>query len=164
LIEVAEALHMHNAFMKRAIELSLENVRSGRGGPFGCVIVKDGAVIAEGVNEVTASNDPTAHAEILAIRRAGQKLGSFELAGCDLYTSCEPCPMCLSAIYWSRIEKIYFANLSADAAKIGFDDSAIYAEIKRPAGQRKIEMIQMLREHALVAFHAWETQPGKIPY
>jgi Cytosine/adenosine deaminases len=161
---MTDVLHMHNAFMKRAIRLSLENVRSGRGGPFGCVIAKDGDVIAEGVNEVTASNDPTAHAEIIAIRRASQKLACFELAGCDLYTSCEPCPMCLSAIYWARIEKIYFANLSADAAKIGFDDSAIYAEMKRPAGQRKIPMIQMLREDALAAFHAWETQPGKIPY
>jgi guanine deaminase len=161
---MTEALHKHNAFMKRAIELSLENVRSGRGGPFGCVIVKDGTVIAEGVNEVTASNDPTAHAEILAIRRASQKLGCFELTGCALYSSCEPCPMCLSAIYWARIERIYFANLSADAAKIGFDDSTIYAEMKRPAGERKIPMIQMLREEALAAFHAWETQPGKIPY
>jgi guanine deaminase len=161
---MTENLAMNNGFMKRAIQLSLENVRSGRGGPFGCVIVKDGTVIAEGVNEVTASNDPTAHAEILAIRRASQNLGSFELAGCDLYSSCEPCPMCLSAIYWARIEKIYFANLSADAAKIGFDDSAIYAEMKRPAGQRKIPMIQMLREDALAAFHAWEMQPGKIPY
>jgi guanine deaminase len=161
---MTKALHKHDGFMKRAIELSLENVRSGRGGPFGCVIAKNGNVIAEGVNEVTASNDPTAHAEILAIRRASQKLSSFELTGCDLYTSCEPCPMCLSAIYWARIEKIYFANLSADAAKIGFDDSAIYAEMKRPPGQRKIEMIQMLREDALAAFHAWETQPGKIPY
>lgn len=164
MIEDDEALHMHDAFMKRAIELSLENVRSGRGGPFGCVIARDGVVIAEGVNEVTASNDPTAHAEILAIRRASQKLSSFELAGCDLYSSCEPCPMCLSAIYWARIEKIYFANSSADAAKIGFDDSAIYAEMKRSPEQRKIPMIQMLREDALAAFHAWETQPGKIPY
>ena len=161
---MTENLAMNNNFMKRAIQLSLENVRSGRGGPFGCVIVKYGAVIAEGVNEVTASNDPTAHAEILTIRRASQKLGLFELAGCDLYTSCEPCPMCLSAIYWARIERIYFANLSADAAKIGFDDSAIYAEMKRPPEQRKIPMIQMLREDALAAFQEWETQPGKIPY
>jgi guanine deaminase len=161
---MTKALHKHDGFMKRAIELSLENVRSGRGGPFGCVIAKNGNVIAEGVNEVTASNDPTAHAEILAIRRASQKLSSFELAGCDLYSSCEPCPMCLSAIYWARIEKIYFANSSADAAKIGFDDSAIYAEMKRSPEQRKIPMIQMLREDALAAFHAWETQPGKIPY
>ena len=161
---MTEALHKHNAFMKRAIELSLENVRSGRGGPFGCVIARDGDVIAEAVNEVTASNDPTAHAEILAIRRASQKLGCFELTGCALYTSCEPCPMCLSAIYWARIERIYFANLSADAAKSGFDDSAIYAEMKRPPTQRKIPMIHMLREDALAAFRAWEKQPGKIPY
>lgn len=150
--------------MERAIQLSLENVRSGRGGPFGCVIAKDGDLIAEGVNEVTASNDPTAHAEILAIRRASQKLGCFELAGCELYSSCEPCPMCLSAIYWARIERIYFANLTADAAKIGFDDSAIYAELKRPPAQRRIQMIQMMREEALAAFREWETQPGKIPY
>jgi tRNA(Arg) A34 adenosine deaminase TadA len=150
--------------MERAIQLSLENVRSGRGGPFGCVIAKDGDLIAEGVNEVTASNDPTAHAEILAIRRASQKLGCFELAGCELYSSCEPCPMCLSAIYWARIERIYFANLTADAAKIGFDDSAIYAELKRPPAQRRIQMIQMMREKALAAFREWETQPGKIPY
>ena len=161
---MTNSLAVNNGFMKRAIQLSLENVRSGRGGPFGCVIVKDGAVIAEGVNEVTASNDPTAHAEVLAIRRASQKLGCFELSGCNLYTSCEPCPMCLSAIYWARIEKIYFANFSADAAKIGFDDSAIYAEVKRPAEQRTIPMIQMLRDDALSAFRAWETQPGKIPY
>jgi tRNA(Arg) A34 adenosine deaminase TadA len=150
--------------MERAIHLSLENVRSGRGGPFGCVIAKDGDLIAEGVNEVTASNDPTAHAEILAIRRASQKLGRFELAGCDIYSSCEPCPMCLSAIYWARIERIYFANLTADAARIGFDDSAIYAELKRPPAQRRIQMIQMMREEALAAFREWETQPGKIPY
>jgi tRNA(Arg) A34 adenosine deaminase TadA len=161
---MTENLAMNNAFMKRAIQLSLENVRSERGGPFGCVIVKDGALIAEGVNEVTASNDPTAHAEILAIRRASQKLGCFELSGCNLYTSCEPCPMCLSAIYWARIEIIYFANLSADAAKIGFDDSAIYAEMKRPPEQRKIPMIQMLREEALTAFRAWEDHPGRILY
>jgi tRNA(Arg) A34 adenosine deaminase TadA len=161
---MTETVNTDNPFMERAIQLSLENVRSGRGGPFGCVIAKDGDLIAEGVNEVTASNDPTAHAEILAIRRASQKLGCFELAGCELYSSCEPCPMCLSAIYWARIERIYFANLTADAARIGFDDSAIYAELKRPAAQRRIQMIQMMREEALAAFREWETQPGKIPY
>jgi tRNA(Arg) A34 adenosine deaminase TadA len=161
---MTETVNTDNPFMERAIQLSLENVRSGRGGPFGCVIAKDGDLIAEGVNEVTASNDPTAHAEILAIRRASQKLGCFELAGCELYSSCEPCPMCLSAIYWARIERIYFANLTADAAKIGFDDSAIYAELKRPRAQRRIQMIQMMREEALAAFREWETQPGKIPY
>jgi tRNA(Arg) A34 adenosine deaminase TadA len=161
---MTEPVYRDNPFMERAIQLSLENVRSGRGGPFGCVIAKDGDLIAEGVNEVTASNDPTAHAEILAIRRASQKLGCFELAGCELYSSCEPCPMCLSAIYWARIERIYFANLTADAARIGFDDSAIYAELKRPPAQRRIQMIQMMREEALAAFREWETQPGKIPY
>lgn len=161
---MTEPVYRDNPFMERAIQLSLENVRSGRGGPFGCVIAKDGDLIAEGVNEVTASNDPTAHAEILAIRRASQKLGCFELAGCELYSSCEPCPMCLSAIYWARIERIYFANLTADAARIGFDDSAIYAELKRSPAQRRIQMIQMMREEALAAFREWETQPGKIPY
>jgi tRNA(Arg) A34 adenosine deaminase TadA len=161
---MTEPVYRDNPFMERAIQLSLENVRSGRGGPFGCVIARDGDLIAEGVNEVTASNDPTAHAEILAIRRASQKLAGFELAGCELYSSCEPCPMCLSAIYWARIERIYFANLTADAARIGFDDSAIYAELKRSPAQRRIQMIQMMREEALAAFREWETQPGKIPY
>ena len=155
---------MGNAFMARAIQLSLENVRSGLGGPFGCVIVKDGNVIAEGANQVTAMNDPTAHAEVLAIRRACQKLRGFELRGCDLYTSCEPCPMCMGAIYWARMNKIYFANLSADAAKIGFDDSAIYEELTQPHAQREIPMIQMMREEALAAFHAWQEKPGKILY
>lgn len=153
-----------NAFMARAIRLSVENVRAGRGGPFGCVIVKDGSVVAEGVNQVTATNDPTAHAEVLAIRRACQKLGCFELRGCDLYTSCEPCPMCLSAIYWARIDRVYFASLAADAAKIGFDDSAIYGEIAKPRSERKIPMVQMMREESLATFRAWEENPGKILY
>src|SRR5271156_6950215 len=134
------------AFMARAIQLALENVRSGRGGPFGAVVVKDGKVVAEAANQVTATNDPTAHAEVLAIRQACQKLGLFELKGCALYTSCEPCPMCLGAIYWARIDKIYFGNLAADAAKVGFDDSAIYAEIAQPHAEREIPMIQMMRE------------------
>ena len=155
---------MDNVFMARAIQLAVENVRSGRGGPFGCVIVKDGSVVAEAANQVTATNDPTAHAEILAIRQACQKLGSFELTGCDLYTSCEPCPMCLSASYWARVDKIYFASLAEDAAKSGFDDSAIYVEIAKPHAQRQIPMIQMMREEALTAFRAWEENPGKIPY
>ena len=150
--------------MVRAIQLSLDNVRNGRGGPFGTVIVKDGGVIAEAVNQVTATNDPTAHAEVLAIRQACHKLNRFELRGCELYTSCEPCPMCLGAIYWARIDKVYFANLAADAAKIGFDDSAIYADITQPHSQREIPMIQMMREEALAAFRAWEENPGKIPY
>ena len=155
---------MDNTFMARAIQLSVENVRSGRGGPFGAVVVKEGSVVAEGVNQVTAMNDPTAHAEVLAIRQACQRLGFFELRGCVLYTSCEPCPMCLGAIYWARIDKVYFGNLAADAAKIGFDDSAIYAEITQPHAEREIPMIQMMREEALTAFRAWEQYPGKIRY
>ncbi len=155
---------MDRAFMARAIELSLENVRSGRGGPFGCVIAKEGAAIAEGVNQVTATNDPTAHAEVLAIREACRKLGFFELRDCDLYSSCEPCPMCLGAIYWARIRKVYFGNLAGDAAKIGFDDSAIYGELTQPHAERVIPMIQMMREEALAAFREWEKHPGKIRY
>jgi guanine deaminase len=155
---------MHNAFMARAIQLSLENVRSGTGGPFGAVVVKGGKVVAEGVNRVTATNDPTAHAEVLAIRAGCERLRCFELHGCDLYTSCEPCPMCLGAIYWARISKVYFGNRASDAAKIGFDDSAIYAEISQPHAQREIPMIQMMREEALAAFQLWEELPGKVPY
>jgi tRNA(Arg) A34 adenosine deaminase TadA len=155
---------MDNAFMARAIQLSLENVRSGQGGPFGAVLVKDDKVIAEGANQVTATNDPTAHAEVLAIRQACQKLGHFELRGCDLYSSCEPCPMCLGAIYWARIDRVFFGNLAADAAQIGFDDSAIYAEITQPHALREIPMIQMMRDEALVAFQAWEKHPGKTLY
>jgi len=150
--------------MARAIQLSLENVRSGGGGPFGCLVVKEGTVIAEGVNQVTAKNDPTAHAEVLAIREACQKLLCFELSGCELYTSCEPCPMCLGAIYWARISKVYFGNLATDAAKIGFDDSAIYAEITKPHAQREIPMIQMMHKEALAAFREWQEHPGKILY
>jgi tRNA(Arg) A34 adenosine deaminase TadA len=155
---------MDNAFMARAIQLAVENVRSGHGGPFGCVVVKDGNIVAEGANQVTATNDPTAHAEVLAIRLACQKLGHFELRGCELYTSCEPCPMCLSAIYWARIDKVYFGSLAEDAARIGFDDSTIYREIAQPHSQRKIPMIQMMREEALMAFRAWKENPGKILY
>jgi tRNA(Arg) A34 adenosine deaminase TadA len=155
---------MDKLFMARAIELALENVLSGRGGPFGAVVAKDGSVVTEGVNQVTATNDPTAHAEVLAIRQACQQFRCFELRGCDLYTSCEPCPMCLSAIYWARIDKVYFASLAEDAAKVGFDDSAIYREIAQPLGQRKIPMVQMMREEALAAFRVWEENPGKILY
>jgi tRNA(Arg) A34 adenosine deaminase TadA len=155
---------MDNPFMARAIQLSVENVRSGRGGPFGAVVVKDGGIVAEGVNQVTANNDPTAHAEVLAIRDACHKLNLFELKGCDLYTSCEPCPMCLGAIYWARMDKVYFGSLAEDAAKIGFDDSAIYEELSQPYSQRGIPMIPMMREEALAAFRAWEENPKKIPY
>ncbi|MGB7281173.1 MAG: nucleoside deaminase [Candidatus Acidiferrum sp.] len=155
---------MKNAFMARAIELSIESVKSGRGGPFGAVIVRDGTIVAEGVNRVTSMNDPTAHAEILAIRQACEKLGVFELRDCELYTSCEPCPMCLGAIYWARLARIYFANTAEDAAKIGFDDSFIYGELREPLSRRRIPTIQMMREEALAGFRAWVEKPDKIPY
>ncbi len=155
---------MHNPFMARAIQLSLENVTSGRGGPFGAIVVKDGAIVAEATNQVTASNDPTAHAEILAIRHACQRLGTFDLDGCEIYSSCEPCPMCLGAIYWARLSRVYFANSDSDASRAGFDDSFIYRELAQPIAQRKIPMIQMMREEALAAFRAWEKNPNKIDY
>jgi tRNA(Arg) A34 adenosine deaminase TadA len=155
---------MGNPFMARAIELSIENVHSGRGGPFGAVIVKDGAMIAEGANQVTSTKDPTAHAEILAIRAACANLGAFELQGCEIYASCEPCPMCLGAIYWARLSRIFFASGAADASRIGFDDSLIYREIAQPPMHRSIPMVQMMREQALAAFRAWEEKPNKIIY
>jgi tRNA(Arg) A34 adenosine deaminase TadA len=150
--------------MARAIELAVENAHSGQGGPFGAVVVKEGNIIAEGANRVTATNDPTAHAEVLAIRHACQKLGVFELKTCELYTSCEPCPMCMGAIYWARLSRVYFASFAADASKAGFDDSFIYREIAQPHAQRGIPMIQMMREDALAAFRVWEEKPNKIPY
>jgi guanine deaminase len=159
-----EQSRVSNLFMARAIELSIENVLSGRGGPFGALVVRDGNVVAEAVNQVTATNDPTAHAEVLAIRRSCQKLGLFELRGCHLYTSCEPCPMCMGAIYWARLDRVFFGNFAEDAAKIGFDDSAIYEEITRPHSQRGIPMVQMMREEARAAFRAWQEHPGKIHY
>jgi guanine deaminase len=155
---------MDNPFMARAIQLSIENVHSGRGGPFGAVVVKDGNIVAEGSNQVTSTNDPTAHAEILAIRAACAKLGVFELHSCEIYTSCEPCPMCLGAIYWARLSRIFFANAASDASSIGFDDSSIYREIPLPLAQRAIPMIQMMREQALAAFQAWQEKPNKIVY
>jgi guanine deaminase len=155
---------MGNPFMARAIQLSLENVYSGRGGPFGAVVVKDGAVIAEGSNRVTSTNDPTAHAEVVAIREACRSLALFDLEGCEIYCSCEPCPMCLGAIYWARVSRIYFANADEDASKIGFDDSLIYRELAQPHAERKIPMIQMMREEALEAFRAWQNKPDKIEY
>ena len=155
---------MDNRFMDRAIQLSIDNVHSGRGGPFGAVVVKDGNIVGEGTNQVTSTNDPTAHAEVLAIREACEKLGVFDLEGCEIYTSCEPCPMCLGAIYWARLSRIYFANAAADASKIGFDDSLIYRELAQPHSQRKIPMIQIMREEASAAFRAWEARPDKIAY
>jgi tRNA(Arg) A34 adenosine deaminase TadA len=150
--------------MARAIQLSIDNVRSGRGGPFGAVVVKDGSIIAEGANQVTATNDPTAHAEMVAIREACRKLAAFDLEACEIYSSCEPCPMCLGAIYWARLSRVYFANADADASRVGFDDSLIYRELALPYSQRKIPMIQMMREEALAAFRAWENKSNKIEY
>jgi guanine deaminase len=155
---------MNRRFMTRAIQLSIEGVQSGHGGPFGAVIVKSERIIAEGVNQVTSINDPTAHAEVQAIRLACQKLGHFELKDCQLYTSCEPCPMCLGAIYWARISRIYFANTADDAASIGFDDSFIYSELKEIHSQRRIPTIQMMRDEALAGFRAWMDKPGRIHY
>ena len=151
-------------FMARAIELAIDNVRSGRGGPFGAVIVMNDAIIAEAANSVTRTNDPTAHAEMVAIRDACRRLGQFELRGCELYASSEPCPMCLGAIYWARPARVYFAAAAADASKAGFDDSLIYREIPQPFTHRKIPMIQMMSEEAQEAFRAWERQPNKIEY
>jgi guanine deaminase len=155
---------MDNPFMARAIQLSLDNVLSGQGGPFGAVVVKDDSILAEGVNRVTASSDPTAHAEVVAIRSACAKLGTFVLEGCEIYTSCEPCPMCLGAIYWAHIARIYFGNVAAEASKIGFDDSFIYQEFAQPLPQRSIPIIQMMHEQAIAAFRAWQEKPNKIQY
>ncbi|MCK4664244.1 MAG: nucleoside deaminase [Bacteroidales bacterium] len=150
-------------FMQEAINLSIENVNNG-GGPFGAVIVKNGEIIAKGTNSVTINNDPTAHAEVLAIREASKKLGSFDLSGCIIYSSCEPCPMCLGAIYWARLDKLYFANNKNDAKKIGFDDSFIYNEIALPHSDRKIPTIQILREEAIEAFNIWDNLENKTEY
>ena len=154
---------MKNEFMKRAIELSIESVNKG-GGPFGCVIVKGEKIVAEGSNKVVPTKDPTAHGEIVAIREACKKLNNFNLKGCELYSTCEPCPMCLSAIYWARIDKIYYANTRKDAQKIGFDDSLIYSEFQKNIDKRKIPMIQMLRNEALKAFELWDKKIDKVKY
>jgi tRNA(Arg) A34 adenosine deaminase TadA len=151
-------------FMRRAIALGLENVRTGRGGPFASVIAKDGHIIAEGTNRVTTTNDPTAHAEVVAIREACRVLGSFQLSGCDLYTTCEPCPMCLGAIYWARPARVIYASTAADAASAGFDDAFIYDELKIPPAARRIPMEELLREEALAIFSAWKQQSNKTPY
>ena len=150
-------------FMKKAIELSIESVNSG-GGPFGCVIVKNDKIISEGSNKVTSSNDPPAHGEIVAIREACKKINNFSLSGCELYSTCEPCPMCLSAIYWARIDKIYYANTRKDAQKIDFDDTLIYSEFKKNINERKIPMIQMMRNEALKAFELWDKKIDKVKY
>ena len=152
-----------NKFMLRAIELSIKSANE-IGGPFGCVVVKDNMIVAEGSNKVTFSNDPTAHAEIVAIRDACKKLNTFNLSGCDIYASCEPCPMCLSAIYWSHIDNIYYANTRDDSKKINFDDSMIYSEFSKKIEDRKISIKQILREEALKAFDIWDKKTDKIEY
>ena len=151
-------------FMARAIELAKNGVDANDGGPFGCVVVKDGKIVGEGNNQVTSTNDPTAHAEIIAIRDACQRLNSFQLDGCTIYTSCEPCPMCLGAIYWARPEKVFFACTRDDAANIGFDDDFIYKELEKSNGERELELIELMRDEALEVFGAWATKSDKIEY
>ncbi len=152
------------AFMREAIALAEKGVRSGQGGPFGCVIVRQGRVVGRAGNRVTSTNDPTAHAEVVAIREACAALQTFQLADCELYTSCEPCPMCLGAIYWARIPRVFYGNTRGDAAAIGFDDAFIYDEIPLPPEQRRIEMRPLLREEALGAFREWAAKADKIKY
>jgi tRNA(Arg) A34 adenosine deaminase TadA len=154
----------HESLMGEAIALSLKNVREDNGGPFAALIVKDDRIIARGTNLVTSANDPTAHAEIVAIRDACRSLATFILEGCEIYTTCEPCPMCLGAIYWARLERIYYANSRADAARIGFDDKLIYQEIPLPISQRKIPAIRMMEDQALSAFHEWDRKENKTKY
>jgi guanine deaminase len=151
-------------FMKQAIALAVDNVTSQRGGPFGALVVRDGKVIATGVNLVTSTNDPTAHAEVVAIRAACKALGDFQLSGCVVYTSCEPCPMCLAAIYWSRCDAIFYGASAADAAAAGFDDSFLYEEVSRPIDQRKIPTTRLLPDEALQSFNTWRAQTDKIEY
>src|ERR1041384_4465497 len=152
---------MNPKFMRAAIRLSIDMMRCGKGGPFGAVVVKRGKIIGRGCNEVTSSNDPTAHAEIVAIRDACRRLKTFDLDGCELYTSCEPCPMCLSAIYWARIPGIFYGNTRKDAARIAFDDDFIYREVALPIGRRTLLMKQLLHEEALAAFKEWQQKPDR---
>ncbi len=152
------------AFMQQAIELATENALSGRGGPFGAVIVRNGEVIATGANQVTTTNDPTAHAEVVVIRAACAKLASFSLKGCEIYTSCEPCPMCLAAVYWARLDAIFYGNTAADAAAAGFDDAFLYDEMKLPIERRSIPTTNLLRDQAISSFNAWREFAGRIEY
>lgn len=150
-------------FMRKAIALSVESIKKG-GGPFGAVIVRDGKIIATGVNRVTINNDPTAHAEVSAIRKATKKLRTYHLEGCEIYSSCEPCPMCLGAVYWAHLDKMYYGNTKTDAKNIGFDDSFIYEEIKLKPENRKVKTIQVLHEEAIKAFEAWTEAENKVEY
>ncbi len=155
---------MKQSFMREAIHISLQMMRRGKGGPFGAVVVRRGKIVGKGWNEVTSSNDPTAHAEVVAIRNACRRLKTFQLDDCELYTSCEPCPMCLSAMYWARLKKVYYANTRKDAAAIDFDDDFIYTEVARPIARRKLPMRQLLRKEALTAFVEWKNKPDKVAY
>jgi tRNA(Arg) A34 adenosine deaminase TadA len=150
--------------MREAIRISIEKMRRNQGGPFGAVVVRKGKVIGRGWNRVTSTNDPTAHAEIVAIRHACKRLKTFQLSDCEIYTSCEPCPMCLAAIYWARIKNVYYANTRKDAARVGFDDDSIYREVALAMSQRKIPMKQLLHKEALKVFALWEKKADKIPY
>jgi len=151
-------------FLRRAISLATQNVLEGKGGPFGAVIVREGKIVGEGANSVTTTNDPTAHGEVNAIRAAARALGTFDLAGCELYTSCEPCPMCLASAYWARIDAIYYGATAADAAKAGFDDAFLYDELRKQHAERIIPSTQMLKEEAWASFKAWLESPNKIQY
>jgi len=150
--------------MREAIAISIKKMRAGRGGPFGAVVVRKGKIVGRGWNQVTSENDPTAHAEVSAIRDACKRLKTFQLDDCELYTSCEPCPMCLSAIYWARFKKVYYANTREDAAKIEFDDAMIYHEVSLPIEKRQIPMKQLLRGEALAAFVEWKNKSDKVRY
>ncbi len=155
---------MHSKFMLAAIALSRTKMRADCGGPFGAVVVRRGQIVGRGWNQVTSTNDPTAHAEVIAIRAACRRLKTFSLADCELYTSCEPCPMCLAAIYWARIKKVYYANTRRDAARIAFDDALIYREVNQPITRRQIPMRQLLRSEALMVFQEWQSKTDKIRY
>lgn len=157
-------MNIHQAFMQEAIQLAYEGMRNGEGGPFGAIVVKNGEIIGKGNNKVAVTNDPTAHAEVVAIREACRHLNHFQLEGCTLYTSCEPCPMCLGAIYWARPKQVYFACTREDAANIGFDDHFIYEEMEMPLQERKIPAVQLLREEALKAFAEWQGMEDKFVY
>ena len=155
---------MNAAFMQEAIDMAVENVQRGRGGPFAALVVRDGSVVGRGTNRVTTSHDPTAHAEIVAIREACRSLGTFQLTGCDLYTTCEPCPMCLGAIYWARPARVFYAGTRHDAAAVGFDDAFIYEELARPPDERRIPLLPLLRDEARRAFDAWRAYDRRIAY
>ena len=155
---------MRDLFIERAIHLAVENVCLGKGGPFAAVIVRDGRLIAEGVNQVTSAKDPTAHAEIVAIREACRVLGHFHLAGCEIYTSCEPCPMCLGAIHWARLDRLFFAATHVDAAAAGFSDALIYGQMTAPLSERTIPAVQLTREDALLPFDEWKRAEGRVEY